>query len=158
MISVKIHGIEAVIKNITGYYGDLEATLKEICYRLAVMGCDIARAAYIQGAIASRQYEETEVEVVPTDSGAMIVASGQSVFFLEFGAGVFASSNEMNTEGLDTSPGSWSKDHLKMFSEHGFWVHKGDFYEGILPFPGMNMAREEVLKNIETVAKEVLGK
>lgn len=156
MVEVEVIGLESAVRDLERY-ARLEGDLIAICRRLAEMGCDIARAAYLRGADVFDQ-DDVDVRVVPLDDGAEIVASGQSVFFLEFGAGIYAQTNEMNTEGLDTSPGSWSKTHKQIFTRYGYWFHKRQFYRGVVPAPGMNMAREEVLKNIEAVIAEVLAK
>ena len=157
MLKVTVEGVDKVLDNILTLTHSLDSKLQEICKRLADLGVDVARAWYDMGTIGGKQEKQTSVETIPTENGCMIRAYGDAVFFLEFGTGVYAQSNEMNTENLDTSPGSWSKDHVKMFTEKGYWYYKPTGFMGVgtEPYDGMNRARAEIMRNIDTIAKEV---
>ena len=158
-ISVKVEGLDDLIKDLTSYIASLKVKVDELCRRLAELGVETARVEYEIGATLGGQHETPTVEVIPTDSGCMIKAYGDTVFFLEFGAGVYAKTNEMNTEGLDTTPGSWSKDHLKQFVTKGYWTYKvGETVEkfyGVEPTEGMNKARASILQMIDIYAHEI---
>ena len=159
MLKVTVEGIDGALDTILSITSSLDSKLQELCKRLADLGVDTARSWYEVGAEVGGQDEEPTVEVIPTANGCKIRAYGGTVFFLEFGAGVYAQSNEMNTEGLDTSPGSWSKDHLKQFTKKGYWTHKvGESIEkfyGVEPYSGMNQARATILQNIDIFAHEI---
>lgn len=62
-----------------------------------------------------------------------VFATGQSVMFLEFGAGVDADPTHawVMKAPFTVAPGSWSKDHAKLFSTNGFWFYDGEYFRSI---------------------------
>lgn len=154
-LEMNVEGVEKLIQSFTLYSQSLDDKLGQLCDKLSELGVETARAWYETGVVMGGQHETPEVEVVPTNEGCMIRAYGDTVFFLEFGAGIYAQTNEMNTEGLDTTPASWSKDHAQEFYKYGRWHHGDVEYVGIEPYSGMNQARASILQMIDIYAREI---
>lgn len=93
-ITVKLNSksIGSAIKELRAYRAWVERKTAELTERLAKLGAGEARVRF-----AGAQYDgnnDAEVSVEAIDRGYKIVAAGQSVFFIEFGAGVYYNGTE----------------------------------------------------------------
>lgn len=93
-ITVKLNSksISSAIKEIRAYKNWIERKTKALTRRLAELGAGEAKVRF-----AGAQYDgdnDAEVSVESIDNGYKIVASGGSVFFIEFGAGVYYNGTE----------------------------------------------------------------
>lgn len=93
-ITVKLNSrsIASAIKEVRAYKAWVERKTRELTKRLAQLGAKEARVRF-----AGAQYDgnnDAEVSVEAIDNGYKIVAAGQSVFFIEFGAGVYYNGTE----------------------------------------------------------------
>ena len=154
-LDIQVEGLDDFIRDFQNYVNSIDSKFNALLKKLADEGMDIARAWYEVGADVGGQHSTPTVEVIPTKKGCKIKAKGSTVFFLEFGAGVYAQSNEMNTRGLDTTPGSWSKTHTQEFYKYGSWHHGDEKYVGLVPYDGMNKARAHILQQIQVYANEI---
>ena len=68
-------------------YLDLKEKADELCRRLAELGCTRAKLDF-SNAIYDGE-NDVEVNIKPIDNGYAVVASGNAVMFIEFGAGVY---------------------------------------------------------------------
>ena len=126
--------------------------------RLAEIGRDAAQGAYGNGGAVS-------VTVEPIDNGFCIRADGNAVAFLEFGAGDTVNSGNRYAEQMpfEVSSGSYSRQNLDrwgrpgMYARYGYWIFGGTKYTEVQPRNGMEHAYEEIMSNVQTVAKEVFG-
>ena len=84
--------IGAAIKELQRYKEWVEAKTKELCERLSVIGAYEASVRFA-GAIYDGS-NDVFVDVEPIDGGYAIVAKGQAVAFIEFGAGVYHNPSE----------------------------------------------------------------
>lgn len=136
----------------------MEEMAMEICRRLAEIGLYVAELHYAGGSIDGN--DDVQVTVEPIENGYKIVASGEDVFFLEFGTGV-AAGNGYDTSVIDPpvdiSPGSWSKTHKKQFSEKGYWYYNGRKYEMTTPRMGMYHTAKEIETRVKKIAQEVFS-
>ena len=132
----------------------------ELCRRLAEVGANVAGIHFAGGFIDGN--DDVTITINPLNDGYEVVASGQSVCFLEFGTGV-AAGNGYDTSVLeppvDISPGSWSSTQGKgHFSKHGYWFSpEGHYYKMTVPRMGMYHAVQESKRQIEQIAKEVFS-
>ena len=88
-ISVKLNtkSIGSAIKEVRAYQRWVERKSLELTKRLAQLGANEAKVRF-----AGAQYDgnnDAGVSVEAIERGYKIVAAGQSVFFIEFGAGVY---------------------------------------------------------------------
>lgn len=96
-----------------------------------------------------------------TNKGYKIVAEGEAVCFLEFGAGTMAASNHPFAQNVpfDVRPGSWSQTHGSgQFApgEHEYWEFGGRIYRYVEPRPGLYMAYRAITENVLRIAEEEL--
>lgn len=102
--------------------------------------------------------DDVVVDSRDTADGFEVYAEGDSVAFLEFGAGVTSGFGYVgDTGGLDISPGSYSKDHAQMFTKHGFWFYNGKIMSGVYPTAGIYNAGVAIEESLLDVAREVFN-
>lgn len=132
----------------------------ELCNKLAGIGANVASIHFAGGFISGN--DDVTISVVPLNNGYQIVADGQSVCFLEFGAGV-AAGNGYDTDEIvppvPIYPGSYSQTKGKgIFTEdHPYWFHDGQYYSMVTPRMGMYHAVSEMKRQVAQIAKEVFG-
>ena len=112
--------IENAIKELQAYEQDLDAKCQEVCERLASLGAvsvslGFARAIYTGD-------NDFSVDVQQQDNKYMVIVSGETVLFIEFGAGILASSqvHPKSAEfgmGIGTYPGQ-----KHAFDEKGWYL------------------------------------
>ena len=91
-VSLAPASIENAIKEITRFRQELQDKAKEITRRLAEIGLNQAQVMFT-GAMYDGD-NDVVVEVEETERGYKVVARGEAVCFIEFGAGVFYNGNE----------------------------------------------------------------
>ena len=128
---------------------DLDRKVKEVAERLCAIGEPIIHQVH-KGA---------KVETVPTKQGYKIVAEGEDVLFIEFGAGDAAGSENSNYDAVpwEAQPGTWSMNHAQMYSRYGFWVFGGHIFREVQPTPAFYYAYEYMVQNLPMIAREVFG-
>lgn len=149
MISVSVTGISRAIKTV-----EQLANLQEKCAELAKRLCEIGEPI-----IRQVHGNPTEVWTEPSDNGYKIVAEGEDVLFIEFGAGNAAGSTAGLYDDVPSvvRPGSWSETHAKQYVMYGNWWFGGQAYVEVVPTPAFYYAYEYMVQNLPTVAKEVFG-
>ena len=130
---------------------------KELRLRLATIGATVASIRF------SRAFYDgvKDVTVRVTDRGktAVIYANGKSVAFIEFGSGAkYGSGHPMGSQ-FGFAPGSWSTTYGS-----GHWDDPNGWYYapnqkswGNPPAMAMVAARDEILAQFTTIAKEVFA-
>lgn len=158
-IKLSMQGIDKAIAQLEKYRDSIEPKAKEVCVRLAERGIPIVTTSY-----HARQAEDptdtstfdVTVNEMANGKGATLTASGEKVYFYEFGAGVWAGENypPERAGGMDISPGSWSRTHGGRFDyiNRPYWEHGGYTFSGFHPAKGMLEAE----KNIEKTAEKEL--
>ena len=111
--------------------------------------------------------EAVDVTAEPIDGGYAIIASGQAVGFLEFGAGDTVASDDPFAEQVsyEVRPGSWSEAHYDAATDEprpsyhldGKWVFGGVTYTQITPRKAMFTAWQSVQENWRAIAEEVFA-
>lgn len=167
MFKVRIKGSDRVLAEYRGRRANLAAKLDEFLKRLAEVVYEVADDRYTEAFIAYQlkgdktdiYYEpDITVSIEPIKNGYRVVAAGEEVLFVEFGAGV-------HYNGSDAYPGTrpegvvgigeygrgLGKNQMWFFSKDG--EHRVSY--GNPPFPAMYYANEELQRQIERIAKEV---
>lgn len=151
-----IKSIKDAVKDLNAFSKRIVEGSREITRRMAEVCADTARAAYGNGEDGNDSFS---VDVYEEKDGHVVSASGQDVYFLEFGAGVAAGSGYDTTviePPVDISPGSWSSTRgTKEFSRYGSWHHKGEKYTEIVPRKGMYYGVKAATEQLEQIAEEV---
>ena len=85
------------------------------------------------------------------------------MYFIEFGTG-FNAGTAYGDKGVPPSvsvpvyPGSWSEEHAKAFSEHGYWYYAGEKLQGTEAEMPMYYAEKAIRENEKRVFEEVFGR
>lgn len=146
-MKITIDGLDRV-KEMLDKYVDLKERCMEIAIRLCAVGEPIIKAAH--GGHATVFTEEQE-------NGYSIVAEGETILFVEFGAGDAAGIMAGFYDNVPTSvrPGSWSETHEQMYSRYGFWVFGGQILHEVEPNPSFYYAYEAMVEALPKIAQEV---
>lgn len=154
------NGIVAARRMLLDYENSLQNKLNILAERLAQIGVRIASTKYNAGMEDSQSYDY-DVTVEPTEKGCKLVANGEDVCFLEFGAGVSTKSWQgEGQEGLPPIyPGSWSETEGNgEFANKGYWIYGNKLYTGIEPTMGMYYASKQMLTDCIEEARKVFEK
>lgn len=92
-IRLRLNGqsIDKAIAEVKEYKAWMHRKTEELAQRLAMIGMD---EASIRFGTAMYPDHNSEVTIEPTDKGWKIIASGEDVCFIEFGAGVYYNGSE----------------------------------------------------------------
>ncbi len=149
--------IDRAIKQLKVYEREFEAKEKEFVKRLAEIGLSVARTGF-----QLADYDgENDVVVTMNQSGsrATIVASGETVGFLEFGTGILNPEWSGSTEtGYKPPPhGTYGKG--KGANPKGWYFTSGpgasQHTYGNPPAEAMLTAREAMIEQVTKIAREV---
>ncbi len=132
--------------------------VNEFIQRLAEIGQQAAQGAYGNGGAVI-------VTLEPLENGVAILADGDAVVFLEFGAGdtVNTANRYADVMPFEISSGSYSRQNVDrwgrpgMYAQYGYWVFGGTRYTEIQPRNGMQHAYDEIMSRIRSAAQEVFG-
>lgn len=158
-ITISLSNISEAIKQINAYKDSLEKKKKVFMERLATVGGLTARQGF-SAAIYDGD-SNVEVYVEETDTGYRIVATGQAVAFIEFGAGVYYNPGEPyplpRPEGI-VGIGEYGNG----FGKRRAWGYKDNTGQLVVTHGNsaqmpMYNATQEMVKRIVDIAKEVFG-
>lgn len=149
----------------------LTRKMNELCMRLATIGATVVSFDYSGAFYVGDKDVSISVEPTEDNNGYKIVASGQAVAFIEFGAGARYGGGYPEPQLASTyaTPGSWSTD---LTVGKGHWADPNGWYlpnekvglsgekhsYGNPPSAGMYHAGQEIREQIDRIAKEVFGK
>lgn len=168
-VSLSASGIERALKELREYQNGLAEKQKRLTERLADIGLNVACVEF-----ASARYDgdnDVTVSAVPTESGVNIVADGNAVAFIEFGAGVTLGNGypgERPDGILGIGEYGQGKGKQTLWGYYGSGgtdgryvktTEKGDLYltEGNPPAMAMYHAAERILEQITQIAREVFA-
>ena len=151
-------------KDISNAVGDASVSINK--YLENVVGRVVKRLAEeVAKPIAQSEFGydgEVDVHTERTSNGYSIIAEGQQVCFLEFGAGVSTDPNHPFAGKVPFSvhAGSWSESPKgkKQFSTKGYWYYNKQRYEGIEPRRGLYEAYKAILQEADRITREELEK
>lgn len=146
------------LKELQKYRQEIKPKLDEVCKRLAEIG---AREAELRAHFADGYgNDDVRVDVVEIDNGYKIVMSGADIYFVEFGAGIYAGEYAGDTSNVSVGimPGDWSETHAKQYSEHGYWFYDNVFYRGTPAEMPMYYAGKMMREEMPRIVREVFGK
>jgi hypothetical protein len=157
VIRVKLRDIKTAEAEIAKYKVDLRNKAEELTRRLANLGADVARQRY-----TGTPYDgDGTVDVAAEYVGGMrwrIVASGQAVAFLEWGAGVTYNSPQADRPPGVLNIGEYGH-RLGRMRTWRFTNESGETVEthGNPAAQGMAGASVEILNEAERIAREVFA-
>lgn len=151
--------IEAAVQELRRYAEWVERKESEFIAKLAERGKSVASVKF-----AGAQYDgvnDVSVRVDNTGSVAVIYAEGEAVAFIEFGSGLIGYGHpDAGKHGL--GPGTWSTDEELGGKGHwddpnGWYYKHGKKSHGNPPAMAMVAARNAMVEELTTIAKEVFG-
>lgn len=154
-IELSKSSVDKAVAELKAYNKGLRKKYDEICKRLAEIGAKEAQARFDRGAQESNG--GTVVTVRPIENGWAINASGENVYFVEFGTGVEATSTHGFNVSVPVYPGSYSENNAKQYSTYGYWWYRNTKYDGTPAYMPMYYAEKAIRDNERRIAKEVLG-
>lgn len=161
--TIRINGISeatinAAVQELNQYAEWLKRKESELVTKLAERGKTVASVKF-----ASAKYDganDVSVRVDSTGSVAVIYAEGSAVAFIEFGSGASEGYGHPLAGEHGFGPGTWSMGE----SGKGHWDNlKGWYYahgkksHGNPPAQAMLSARDTMVEEITTIAREVFG-
>lgn len=157
-LTVNIRGVDDLINQLNSYSNSLQRRTGELCRKLAEMGAvnislGFSRAIYTGQMDANVTVEE----VSPTEY--KIVAEGQTVLFVEFGAGVTYGGGHPQAAEFGFGPGTYPGQTHAM-TGNGWYLPKdkgGGHTYGNPPNMPMYNTAQDLKREIERVAREVLS-
>lgn len=149
--------VDMALKQIQQYKKDFLEKEQEFVRRLSEIGVSVAQAGF-----ATADYDgvnDVEVRMEKTASGYAVIASGETVGFIEFGTGV--KYPEWDNTGMDYTPpahGTYGKGQGK--NPWGWWFKGSDgavarHTYGNQPAEAMRTARDQMVERVTQIAREV---
>ena len=167
-IDLSVEGCKQALKELKEYQKQLKPKLDEICKRVAEYGLVQA-----QGYFSSALYDGVKdviVTVEKIDNGYVVKASGSTVLFLEFGAGVYYPDDHPLAGEFGIQHGTYGKG----LGNNDYWFYLGQpgnaggelayghpnstITHGNPANMPMYNASKDMREEIRRIAQEVLGK
>lgn len=156
-VELSVASIDAAIKQIEQYKNDLNRKAQELCKRLADMGALYAEWNF-DGVLYAGDIDYN-VSVEQRDANTYVIkANGETVMFMEFGAGVRHGYGHPQAAEFGMGPGTYPNGKGHWDDPNGWWFgEKGNWTHTYGNAPGMPMynAAKDLRKEILEVAREV---
>lgn len=147
--------ISAAIKEVKRYKTWVALKEAELRQRLALVGATVASIQFSR-AIYSGSKDIT-VRVDDTGSVAVIYAEGETVAFVEFGAGARYGYGHPLAGELGVGPGTYPEGKGNWDNPNGWYYAHGKHTFGNPPAMAMYSAVQAITEQLTTIAKEVFG-
>ena len=140
------------------YAAWVEQKEAELRVRLASLGATVASIRFSRAIYSGTN--DVSVRVDDTGDVATIYAEGESVAFIEFGTGAAHGYGHPLAGEHGFGPGTWSdgpdgKGHWD--DPNGWWYAHGQHTYGNPPAAAMVAARDAMVEELTTIAREVFG-
>lgn len=144
-------------EKIRRYAAGFDNSEQQFVRKAVGLGTDTASEAYGQSVSVRGEAEGTSGKVI---------ASGDAVTFLEFGAGYQAFNGDFPSANIpfDVRPGSWSEtegsgEFARTYAQgDGRWHFGGRVYKFVAPRRGMGLAEDAIIQQTDAIVKEVFKK
>lgn len=146
--------IGTALKQIQQYKRDFAKKEQLFLQKVAEIGVSVAQTGF-----ALADYDgvnDVSVGLVKTPTGYSVVASGETVGFIEFGTGV--TYPEWDNSGMEYTPpkhGTYGKGLGA--NPKGWYYAPGQHTYGNMPAEAMRTARDEMVSRVMMIAREVFG-
>lgn len=146
--------VKEMLSELKKYRTQTKRSVKKIAERLATMGAvraslEFARAPY-------NGTNDVSISVRSVKDGWLLRASGQSVLFIEYGSGVTYGYG--HPEPMGYGPGTYNPSSPKWNDPNGWWYAHGKHTYGNPPAAAMYHAEQDIRREMQTAANEVLDK
>ena len=151
--------INNAIKELKAYKAWVLAKERELRLRLAQIGADVASIQFSRAVYDGTN--DVTVRVDDTGSVAVIYAEGESVAFIEFGAGAKYGYGHPQAGEFGVGPGTYPDGKGYWDRPYGWWIPKekgGGHTYGNPPAMAMYNAVQRMTEQLTVIAKEVFAK
>ena len=152
-VELSTKGINKAIRELRQYKEWIEEKETELRLRLAQRGAVVASIQFSRAIYNGSK--DVSVRVDDTGSVAVIYAEGESVAFIEFGAGITYGYGHPLAGELGVGPGTYPEGKGHWDNPGGWWYAHGQHSYGNPPAMAMVAARDAMVADITTIAKEV---
>lgn len=158
-MKVQVTGIEAVLKRLNALKAEIEQKRKLFCERLAGIGVETAEIGFQSVAYDGTNDVEVGAAEWEDENTLVIRASGTSVLFIEFGAGVYNDAYPVEPPAEISPRGTYGKGYGKRRA-WGYYDENGQtvITHGNNPARAMFDAGQRMREEIARIAKEVFAK
>ena len=158
--TIRINGlseksISDAIAEVRKYQAWVEAKEIELRSRLASLGATVASIQFSRAIYNGTN--DVSVRVDDTGSVAVIYAEGESVAFIEFGAGITYGSGHPQAAELGVGPGTYPEGKGHWDNPNGWWYAHGQHTYGNPPAMAMYQAVQAMAEEITRIAREVFA-
>ena len=157
-VELSERSIEKAIREIEAYQAGIKWKTDLLAKRLANLGATKVSAGYALAQYDGRK--DISVSVEKRQKGYAIVANGESVLFVEFGAGATLGYGHPENDKFGLGPGTYPSDKGHWDDPKGWWIPKdqgGGHTYGNAPSMTMYRAEQELQQEILAIAQEVFG-
>jgi hypothetical protein len=150
--------IDAAVKEIRDYADWVKRKTAELARRLADMGAVNVSLGYSRAVYTGGNDISVTVEQQGENSYA-IIANGEAVLFVEFGAGVTYGYGhpQPSVEGTPMGPGTYPSEKGHWNDPKGWWIPGGEHTYGNPPSMTMYLTAKELRNQLEDIAREVFS-
>jgi hypothetical protein len=155
-IDLSAKSIDSAIKEVRKYKAWVLEKEKELRQRLAMLGASVASIKF-----STAIYNGTnDVTVRVEDDGSMatIYAEGESVAFIEFGAGAKYGYGHPQAGEFGVGPGTYPDGKGNWDNPKGWYIPGGEHTYGNPPAMAMYGAVQTITEQVTMIAKEVFSK
>ena len=152
-IQLTNESIGKAMKEVRKYRAWVATKEAELRSKLAALGATVASIQFAR-AIYNGSNDVT-VRVDDTGSVAVIYAEGQSVAFIEFGAGAAYGYGHPLAGQFGVGPGTYPDGKGHWDNPNGWWYGSGQHSYGNPPTAAMYKAVQEITENVTEIAREV---
>lgn len=154
-VELSSDSVTAAVKELRRYAAWVQKKETELRSRLAMMGATVASIQFSR-AIYNGSNDIT-VRVDNTGSVAVIYAEGESVAFIEFGAGITYGYGHPLAGKFGVGPGTYPDGKGHWDNEKGWWYGSGQHTYGNPPAMAMYSAVKEITENVTEIARRVFA-
>lgn len=158
-VELSERSIEKAIREIKAYQSEIKWKADLLAKRLAVLGATNVSLGYSRAIYSGNK--DITVSVEKRQKGYAIVANGESVLFVEFGAGATYGYGHPENDKFGLGPGTYPSDKGHWDDPDGWWIpkdHGGGHTYGNPPSMTMYRTEQDLQQEILAIAQEVFGK
>lgn len=148
--------IQSAIREIEAYKKWVLQKTQQLAKRLADMGAVLASIEYSRVPYIGTKDVEVSVEDMGENKFS-IVASGETVLILEFGAGITYGYGHPQDDEFGYGPGTYPSDKGHWDDPRGWYIPGGEHTYGNPPAMAMYLTGKELHDRVLEVAKEVFS-
>lgn len=149
--------IDAAVKEIRDYSKWVQIKTKELSKRLAAIGVTLAAIEYSRVPYQGLKDVNLSIEIGAKPNQYDIVANGETVLILEFGAGVRYGYGHPQDSEFGMGPGTYPSDKGNWNNPKGWYIPGGEHTYGNPPSMAMYLTSKELRNRLLDIAREVFS-